>query len=170
MGARSRRVLYFVRYDSLPGIGKPEQRRTVGMTLQAIAYASEAAIDLSNDQLNRLVEKAAAHNRLAGVTGILLFDGSRFLQYIEGPDDGLSMVYSRIVNSREHCNVVELARGRASERRMPYWSMRWIPIVDTQFQEAAFSDWTSLGGRIAGSRPVPTGLERLAEIAAPYIA
>jgi hypothetical protein len=140
------------------------------MTLQAIAYASEAAVDLSNVQLDRLVEKAAAHNRLAGVTGILLFDGWRFLQYIEGPDDGLSMVYSRIVNSRQHCNVVELARGRVSQRCMPYWSMRWIPVADTQFQEAAFSDWTSLRGRTGDSRPVSTGVERLAEIAAPYIA
>jgi hypothetical protein len=142
----------------------------VEMTLQAIAYASEAAVDLSNHQLDRLVERAAAHNRLAGVTGILLFDGCRFLQYIEGPDDGLSVVYSRIVNAHEHCRVVELARGRVSQRHMPYWSMRWIPIADSQFQEAAFSDWNSLSGRTMSSSAVCTGVQRLAEIAAPYAA
>ncbi|MGH8039171.1 MAG: BLUF domain-containing protein [Stenotrophomonas sp.] len=140
------------------------------MSLQAIVYASEAALDLSSEQLNELVEDAVLRNRLAGVTGVLLFDGTRFLQYIEGPDDGVSLVYSRIVNSRKHREIIELARGIVSQRRMPYWSMRWIPVADTQLKEAAFSDWTSLTRRTVIARHVPTGLDRLSKIAAPYIA
>ncbi|UQY87986.1 BLUF domain-containing protein [Stenotrophomonas rhizophila] len=139
------------------------------MALQAIAYASEAVPDLGTDGLERMVQRSITHNQLAGVTGLLLFDGRRFLQYIEGPDDGLAVIYSRIVYSRLHTDVIELARGSVSQRRMPYWSMRWIPVEDTQLKEAAFSDWTNLTRRKAGSRTSPNGVERLASLAAPYL-
>jgi len=139
------------------------------MALQAIAYASEAVPGLDTDGLERMVQRSISHNQLAGVTGLLLFDGRRFLQYIEGPDDGLAVIYSRIIYSRLHTDVIELARGSVSQRRMPYWSMRWIPVEDTQLKEAAFSDWTNLTRRTAGSRTSPNGVERLASLAAPYL-
>lgn len=139
------------------------------MALQAIAYASEAAADLTSSQLEGMIERAAKFNHLAGVTGLLLFDGRRFLQYIEGPEDGLAVIYARITYSRHHTDLIELARGRVTQRRMPYWSMRWIPVEDTQLKEAAFSDWTSLTRRAVGSRGSPTGVERLATLAAPYL-
>ncbi len=49
------------------------------MALQAIAYASEAVHGLGTDGLERMVQRSIAHNQLAGVTGLLLFDGRRFL-------------------------------------------------------------------------------------------
>ena len=139
------------------------------MALQAIAYASEAVPDLGTDGLEQMVKRSIVHNQLAGVTGLLLFDGRRFLQYIEGPDDGLAVIYARIIYSSLHTDVIELARGKVAQRRMPYWSMRWIPVEDTQLREAAFSDWTSLTRRTVDSRGSPTGVERLATLAAPYL-
>jgi hypothetical protein len=140
------------------------------MALQAIAYASEAVLDLGPDGLEQLAQRSFVRNQLAGVTGLLLFDGRRFLQYIEGPDDGMAVIYSRITYSRQHTDLIELARGRVAQRRMPYWSMRLIPVEDTQLREAAFSDWTSLTRRAVGSRASPTGVERLATLVAPYLA
>lgn len=139
------------------------------MALQAIAYASQAVPDLSDAQLDHLIRRAAERNQMAGVTGLLLFDGSRFLQYIEGPDDGMAMVYARIQLAPTHTDIVELARGRVSQRRMPYWSMRWIPVGDADLKAAMFSDWTTFALRKVGTRPVPTGVDRLAAFAAPYI-
>jgi len=139
------------------------------MALQAIAYSSEAIPDLGSDGLEKLVQRSIERNKLAGVTGLLLFDGQRFLQYIEGPDDGLAVIYSRIIYSRLHTDVVELARGRVAQRRLPYWSMRSIRVEDTQLREAAFSDWTGLSLRGVGSQGTPTGVERLAALAAPYL-
>ncbi|MGM3151424.1 BLUF domain-containing protein, partial [Escherichia coli] len=62
------------------------------MPLRAIAYVSQASPDLSPERLDALVEDAARFNKLAGVTGVLLHDGGRFLQYIEGPPDGIDSV------------------------------------------------------------------------------
>ncbi|MEL5918636.1 BLUF domain-containing protein [Stenotrophomonas maltophilia] len=66
------------------------------MPLRAVAYASEATSGLSMDHVDDLARAAARFNFEAGVTGVLLYDGLRFLQYIEGPEDSINVVYSRI--------------------------------------------------------------------------
>lgn len=89
------------------------------MPLRAVAYASEATSGLSMDHVDDLARAAARFNFEAGVTGVLLYDGLRFLQYIEGPEDSINVVYSRILSARSHCEVIELGRGRVSGRFFP---------------------------------------------------
>ena len=100
------------------------------MPLRAIAYVSQALPDLSADRLKALVDDAARFNKLAGVTGVLLHDGGRFLQYIEGPPDGIDSVYERILQAGSHVDIVELARSRLGQRQFPYWAMR-VPVSYT---------------------------------------
>lgn len=139
------------------------------MALHAIAYVSQAMHGLSIDDVDDLARDAATHNSTAGVTGLLVYDGRRFLQYIEGPSDGLSLIYSRIMNSTRHTDIVELARGRTTERRFPYWSMRYIPATEGELKLAAFSDWTGLAVTRPGIRREPTAVDHLSALAAPYI-
>ena len=98
------------------------------MPLRAIAYVSQALPDLSAERLQALVDDAARFNKMAGVTGVLLHDGGRFLQYIEGPPDGIDSVYERILQAGSHVDIIELARGRLGQRQFPYWSMRALPV------------------------------------------
>ncbi len=58
------------------------------MPFRAIAYVSEASRSLTEERLQRLVAEAVQFNESVDVTGALLFDGSRFLQYLEGPEAG----------------------------------------------------------------------------------
>ncbi len=51
------------------------------MPFRAIAYVSEASRNLTEQRLQQLVAEAVQFNESADVTGTLLFDGSRFLQY-----------------------------------------------------------------------------------------
>lgn len=139
------------------------------MALLAFAYASQAIEGLAADKIELLCKDAAAFNTVAGVTGLLLFDGSRFLQYLEGPDDGIDAAYSRIRFSRSHRDVVELARGHVSRRRFPYWSMQRIAVAEAALREATFSDWTSLAQHKPGSRSQVTGVDVLTALAEPYI-
>ena len=50
------------------------------MSLHAIAYVSQARPELAPQELDALLADATAFNRMAGVTGVLMFDGERFLQ------------------------------------------------------------------------------------------
>lgn len=140
------------------------------MALHSLVYFSQAVAGLSVDQIDDLAQDAAAHNKVAGVTGILLSDGARFLQYIEGPEDGLALTYARILNSRSHTEIVELGRSRGGMRRFPYWSMRWIPVDEQELRLAVRSDWRGLAQRrVGGCFPDPTGIDRMGTLVSPYV-
>lgn len=141
------------------------------MTLHALVYFSQAISGLTIDQIDDLTQDAAEHNHLAGVTGILLTDGIHFLQYIEGPEDGLALTYSRILNARSHTEIVELGRSRGGQRRFPYRSMRWIPVDEPELRIAVRSDWRGLAQRRVGliEGISHTGIDRMRSVVGPYI-
>lgn len=139
------------------------------MPLSCIAYSSRTAEGLTVDQLNALVRNAAHHNRLAGVTGVLLCDGIRFLQYIEGPEEGIEFVLTRVLSSRRHTDVVELARGHGGSRRFPYWSMHWIPVEQHELHAAAIADWTLMSLHPSEAGIPVAGVEQLTALMAPHL-
>jgi len=112
--------------------------------LRAIAYASEAIPGLSMDHVDDLGRAAAGFNFEAGVTGVLLYDGLRFLQYIEGPEDSINVVYSRILSARSHRELIELGRGRVSGRFFPDWSMRLLWVEASEIRSVARGNWDGL--------------------------
>ncbi|WP_102945656.1 BLUF domain-containing protein [Stenotrophomonas sp. VV52] len=140
------------------------------MSLHAIAYCSRAVAGLALHQVDDLAKDAAAHNLIAGVTGVLLTDGNRFLQYLEGPEEGVRLAYARIINSRSHMDMVELGRSSGGPRRFPYWPMRWLPVEPEDLRIAIVSDWRGLAfRREVDIDQVPTGIERAAELVNPFI-
>ncbi|MBY6280057.1 BLUF domain-containing protein [Stenotrophomonas maltophilia] len=118
------------------------------MSLHAIAYASEARADLQTTDLDRLLADATAFNRVAGVTGVLMFDGSRFLQYLEGPEDGIDSVYQRIANARSHGQLKVLCRAPVAQRAFPRWSMGTRRIEAELLVQIVDASWPGfvLGG------------------------
>ncbi len=96
------------------------------------------------DHVDDLARVAARFNFEAGVTGVLLYDGLRFLQYNEGPEDSINVVYSRILRARSHCELIKLGRGRVSGRSFPYWSMRLLWVDDSEIRSVARSNWDGL--------------------------
>lgn len=140
------------------------------MSLRSLVYCSEVMPGLTVDQIDDLTQDAAAHNRIAGVTGVLLCDGYRFLQYIEGPEDGMALTYSRILNSRSHREIVELGHGRGGVRRFPYWSMYWIPVEEPELRITALSEWRGLRHlRKESVFQVPTGMDRITALVRPHL-
>ncbi|AWH48571.1 blue light sensor protein [Stenotrophomonas sp. SAU14A_NAIMI4_5] len=138
------------------------------MPIRAVVYVSEAVPGVANSgsgvpsqKLEELVQDAARFNRDAGVTGVLLFDGTRFLQYLEGPEDGLAVAYSRVLGSESHTGVVELQRGRVGQRRLPFWPMRWLPVERQDLASVAHADWTRFNRRGDAEAMNATAMDRL---------
>ncbi|PSM14137.1 BLUF domain-containing protein [Stenotrophomonas maltophilia] len=139
------------------------------MPLRAIAYVSRALPDLSAERLHRLVEDAARFNKLAGVTGVLLHDGERFLQYIEGPPDGIDSVYERILQAGSHIDIIELGRGRLGQRQFPYWAMRSLPVDAAMLRQLSSSDWSGFTRALQGDRSAPTPVDLLDQVVQPAL-
>lgn len=130
-----------------------------GTALRAVVYTSVLCLDVPKEKLAVLMEAAVKHNRLAGVSGALLHDGRRFVQYLEGPSDGLSSALGRIQNATSHHQISFLADGHVTTRMFPNWSMRTVALNSLDITEVARANWQdALSGRPlnAGTR---TGLE-----------
>lgn len=132
--------------------------------MQALVFISAAAQDLSEYALSRLVADAIRSNHATGVTGVMLFDGGRFLVYMEGPAPGLKAALARTVEATSHSEIVELAKGRVHLRRFPRWSMRCFPISPDELRMLVRADWLGFAQRFGRKRMPLMGMEHLAEI------
>ncbi|AHJ97012.1 BLUF domain-containing protein [Hymenobacter swuensis] len=92
-------------------------------SLHHIIYQSTAVMALSGPELERLLNQSRVHNQLAGVSGMLLYDGNRFLQVLEGPEVAVTHIFSRIVPDCRHTDVQVLANGPLAQRQFSAWSM-----------------------------------------------
>ena len=96
------------------------------MDLKTITYTSRAQLDLTENDLSEIHQTARHLNVLDGITGLLVFDGSRFLQVIEGPEDAVDDLVQRLRRDRRH-SAFELREERSiNERVFSQWSMELI--------------------------------------------
>lgn len=140
------------------------------MPLRAVGYMSQARQPWNREDLDALVQRAAAFNLEVGVTGVLLFDGVSFLQYIEGPEEGVRLAYKRILSSAFHSEIVELGRGIVGSRLLPYWSMHWLLADPSQLLSVARADWTGFVRSTHSSPRRSTAMDRLQLYLHPYVA
>ena len=80
-------------------------------------------IDSPLAMLRDIVKKSQERNQLEGVTGFMLFDGTSFLQALEGPEESVMATYARIGQDPRHRDVTILATRITIARDFPDWSM-----------------------------------------------
>jgi hypothetical protein len=111
------------------------------MSLRALAYVSHVVGPWDRMSLDGLIAKAAEFNSEADVTGVLLFDGHRFLQYLEGPEEGVDAAYHRVCISTSHSDLIVLSQGPLPRRLVPYWRLHGLLADPGQVRNVAHADW-----------------------------
>jgi hypothetical protein len=98
------------------------------LKLKTVTYTSRARLDLSDRDLIDIHETARHLNALDGVTGLLLFDGVRFLQVIEGAEEAIDNLVERLRADPRH-SAFEIRDERVAEvRAFPHWSMELVRV------------------------------------------
>ncbi len=98
------------------------------MRLKTLTHTSRARLDLTDEDLNDIHQTARHLNALDGVTGLLLFDGSRFLQIIEGAESAIDNLVERLRSDSRH-SAFEIRDERYVERRsFADWSMELLRV------------------------------------------
>ncbi|UXL28965.1 BLUF domain-containing protein [Stenotrophomonas maltophilia] len=138
------------------------------MPSRAVVFVSEACDGLGGHRLSEIMGDAADFNRRASVTGVILFDGRRFLGYMDGPPDGLDVAFLRAVGATSHWNLIEIARGRVGQSRLPYWSMRCISVSPPELVQLVGADWTGFPQRGQDQVPPASAMEMLVALAEPF--
>lgn len=99
--------------------------------MKRILYISTARAPLSPAELERLLIHARRKNAAAGVTGLLVVGGRRFLQVLEGPEAAVDATYERIARDPRHFALVKLGEKAVDERAFAQWSMGFEPGAAT---------------------------------------
>ncbi|MBB4054021.1 hypothetical protein GGR20_003693 [Devosia subaequoris] len=91
--------------------------------------------------LNDLVTAAQLKNERLAVTGVLLFTGAHFTQYLEGAPKELRELRQAIETDDRHRDVTTLSQGKISGRSAKQWLAYVQPSVylDTAVRQAMSS-------------------------------
>jgi hypothetical protein len=98
------------------------------MHLKTLTYTSRASLSLTDADLERIATEAQRLNALDGITGLLAFDGSRFLQIIEGSEEAIDDLLERLRNDRRHSSLEVRDERLVEDRSFPSWSMQLVRV------------------------------------------
>ena len=100
--------------------------------MNLFAYHSTLADEYDASCVGAIIKTARTFNASHGVTGVLLFDGERFCQYIEGGAATLDALVERLHRDPRHQNVTTLLHEPLHEdRRYPDWSMAYCDVENS---------------------------------------
>ena len=118
--------------------------------LKTLTYTSLARLDLDAQDLEAIHHSARTLNALDGITGLLVFDGRRFLQIVEGAPDAIDDLMARLWRDSRH-SAIEIRDERLVEARaFPDWTMELLQ-VDAGFLTAR----NSIDGILPEETPAP---------------
>lgn len=91
-----------------------------------LIYLSKATRPLTQDAMRSLLDTCETNNALLGITGVLCAGRGYFLQTLEGLEDGVIDVYTRILKDPRHrdCNLLDI--GLTDNPIFPDWKMGFI--------------------------------------------
>ncbi|WP_159602874.1 BLUF domain-containing protein [Hydrogenophaga sp. PBL-H3] len=105
--------------------------------LATLVYRSRCVTPLDDPGLNQLVEAALQRNAAESVTGLLIYDGGRFLQWLEGPTESVDRIWQSIRADSRHTDVEILGHMPSTVRCFPDWGMKLGERDPSQRPDAA---------------------------------
>jgi hypothetical protein len=111
-----------------------EQAYGSGMTLKSLTYTSLASLDLDGGDIEAIHAKARELNALDGISGLLVFNGTHFLQIIEGSHQAIDDLVERLRRDRRHSAFEVRDEREVESRAFPDWSMELVRVTTDRFQ------------------------------------
>lgn len=128
-----------------------------------LAYISSASPDLLEDDIVALAQKAADFNATHEITGLLLYNGLNFLQFLEGQEAAVTDLFAAIVLDPRHAGVVKILQEPISERAFPGWGMRYDRILCSALPASVTQTLPANIGQATLPDNAPEHLRRIAE-------
>lgn len=108
-------------------------KAAVSSSPYCVLYHSKIAPTASINCVAEIVKTARSFNKMHDITGMLVFDGHRFFQYLEGPKRPVLDLLTAIADDPRHVEFTLQHHGeRAEERMFRNWSMAYVLIDDSE--------------------------------------
>lgn len=94
--------------------------------LLRLVYLSTAAPGNDSGMTQAILRASSIHNPLSSITGVLCSSRSHFLQVLEGPEQAVIALYSRMAKDPRHTHPILLSIELVASRLFAGWSMAHI--------------------------------------------
>lgn len=125
-----------------------------------ILYVSTFSLALPTESVRQIAINSRVSNIERGVTGILIFDGLQFCQFLEGPKDVVCSLLAWIARDKRHNKLKVLCQGTVSKRKFGDFSMGLATLGD---DEEFLQELTQMKGRSA-MKKFMSGVEGLGTV------
>tara|TARA_R110000868_G_scaffold32076_1_gene117065 strand:- start:10291 stop:10722 length:432 start_codon:yes stop_codon:yes gene_type:complete len=96
-----------------------------------LTYRSVASSSISEKDILEILNEAKTFNFQNNITGCLVFYDNHFIQILEGDENIIKQIFSKIVIDSRHSNVQVLSEGIKKERFFPDWNMAYSDMNET---------------------------------------
>jgi hypothetical protein len=129
--------------------------------LYSYSYCSRAASGVDSAEVGRILATARHYNPRSGITGLLVFGGGLFFQWLEGPRDSVTGLVARLAADHRHDTIVALDESEeVRERLFPEWDMELVGADDIREVLADAIDHAGDGTRAEALRRLLALLQR----------
>jgi Sensors of blue-light using FAD len=104
------------------------------MALKSLTYTSLARLDLQASDLEGIHRAARELNALDGITGLLIFNGTHFLQVIEGDEQAIDDLVERLRRDSRHNGFEVRDEHLIDQPSFPDWSMELVRVSASYFE------------------------------------
>ncbi|MDP3309566.1 MAG: BLUF domain-containing protein [Polaromonas sp.] len=98
--------------------------------MHEVIYVSTLAPDEPTSVVADIVGKARLHNPWMGITGLLIFDGMRFCEQMEGSQKAVLEQLERIRLDTRHVDLRVVHQGPLAARRFRRFSLGYTTLDD----------------------------------------
>ena len=99
----------------------------------AISYVSTVNPNLTEEEIQKVLNFSRNWNNENNITGILLYSEGSFFQVLEGDKELLESLFFRIQQDKRHRNVMVIFEKEVSELKFSTYSSDFISL-DSRFQ------------------------------------
>lgn len=103
------------------------------MELKSLTYTSWASPSLRTEDVDAILASARRNNPLQGLSGLLIFNGTNFMQILEGVEPAIDELVERLKVDRRHSNMSIRDERTIDQRVFPDWAMAYLRMEDDMF-------------------------------------
>ncbi|MEZ7828395.1 MAG: BLUF domain-containing protein [Brachymonas denitrificans] len=100
------------------------------MPLFEILYVSTLAPGHTASVVAPILKVARERNQQQDVTGLLVFNGARFCQQLEGPREQVLAIMRSIEKDERHCDIIMLLQRELPERRFADFRLGYATVSE----------------------------------------
>ncbi len=93
-----------------------------------IIYLSKASDNLNQQDIENILETAREFNSSKQISGCLIYHNHYFLQMLEGENDDISALYTKIKKDSRHTDIVLLYESTKYDRSFGEWKMGFVDL------------------------------------------